>query len=118
LDLRFAYPKDSLDLLRAPSGISLAHVGRWLNRWDEFEDGVSQSNQANNRTNDVAENVVVEEDGSDEDVDYFMSASFSRYQTRGVDLQIPRPRNENRNEAYLETWGGIWNSNAPMARES
>jgi hypothetical protein len=73
LDLRFVYPKDSLDLLRAPSGISLAHVGRWLNGWDKFEDSVSQSNHANNRTNDVAENVVVEEDGSDEDVDYPVS---------------------------------------------
>lgn len=66
-----------LDLLRAPSGIGLAHVGRRLNRWDEFEDGVSQPNGANNRTEDVAEHVVVEEDSSDEDVDCQMSVSFS-----------------------------------------
>ena len=27
-------------------------------------------------------------------------------------VQMPRPRNEKRNEAYLEIWGGIWNSAA------
>lgn len=59
----------------------------------------------------------MEEDGSDENVDCPMSAYFSRCRKKSINLQIPRPRNENKNEAYRETWGGIWNSNAPMAGE-
>ena len=105
-------------MLCAPSGVRLAHVRRRLNRGNEFESAVCQPNYANNRTDDVAECVVVEEDGTDEDVDCPLLAFFSHCRSKSVDLQIPRPRNENRNEAYRETWGGTWNSNAPMAGEN
>jgi hypothetical protein len=30
-------------------------------------------------------------------------------------LQIPRPIKEKRNDAYRETWGGIWNSRRAVA---
>jgi hypothetical protein len=34
---------------------------------------------------------------------------------RERDIQTPRPRNENKNDAYLLTWGGIWNSRSAVA---
>lgn len=32
------------------------------------------------------------------------------YQGLGANVQTPRPTKLNMNEAYLATWGGIWNS--------
>lgn len=32
-----------------------------------------------------------------------------------INLHTPRPRNENMNEAYLATGGGIWNSRPAVA---
>ena len=59
----------ALHLLGAPAGIGLAHVGRRLNGRDELETAVGQANKADDGAGDDAQDVVVEEDGADEDVD-------------------------------------------------
>lgn len=58
-----------LDLLGAPAGVGLAHVGRGLNGGDELEDGVADANEADEGAGNDAEDAAAEEDGSHEDVD-------------------------------------------------
>lgn len=58
-----------LDLLSTPAGVGLAHVGRGLDRGDELENGVADTDHANDATGDVVEDVVAEEEAAEEDVD-------------------------------------------------
>lgn len=58
-----------LDLLSAPSLVRLAHVGRRLNRRNELEHDVSDTNDTDNGGSNLAQNGVVEQDTADEDVD-------------------------------------------------
>lgn len=133
-----------LDLLGTPAGVGLAHVGGGLDGRDELEDGVADTDQADDGAGNDAEDAAAEEDGSDEDVDcIFMGNAGQRGEQekkrtrpelerivasagnrrgcvlfgsqRGSHVQIPRPTKEKRNEAYRETWGGIWNSRSPTA---
>lgn len=59
-----------LNLLRTPAAVAFAHVGWSLDRGNEFQRYVTDTDKANDRTCDDAEDVVLEEDGSDEDVDW------------------------------------------------
>lgn len=59
-------------LLGAPAGVGLAHVGGRLDGGDELEHDVDDADQADDRAGDDAQDVVVEEDGADEDVDWFL----------------------------------------------
>lgn len=61
-----------LDLLGAPAGVGLAHVGGRLDGRDELEDGVADTDQADDGAGNDAEDAAAEEDGSDEDVDCFL----------------------------------------------
>jgi hypothetical protein len=58
-----------LDLLSTPALVGLAHVGRRLNGRDELESDISDTDQANQRAVDDAQDVIVEQNGSDENVD-------------------------------------------------
>lgn len=58
-----------LDLLGAPAGVGLAHVGRGLNGGDELEDGVADANEADEGAGNDAEDAAAEENGSHEDVE-------------------------------------------------
>ena len=58
-------------LLGAPASVGLAHVGGRLDGRDELEDDVDDTDQADDRAGDDAQDAVVEQDGADEDVDYF-----------------------------------------------
>jgi hypothetical protein len=58
-----------LHLLCAPSSIGISHVRRRLNLWQEFEGAVAQASYSDDRSSDVAENVALENNRSDEDVD-------------------------------------------------
>lgn len=44
----------SLDLLGAPAGVGLAHVGRGLDGGDELEDGIGDTDQADDGARDDA----------------------------------------------------------------
>ena len=59
-----------LNLFGAPAcDIGLAHVARGLNRGDELENGVSDTDNADDTSSDVAEDVAAEEQGAEEDID-------------------------------------------------
>lgn len=58
-----------LDLLSTPALVSLAHVGRGLDRRNELESDVADTNEADNAAGNDAEDMVVEEDRADEDVE-------------------------------------------------
>lgn len=59
----------SLYLLGAPTGVGLPHVGWGLDGGDELEDSVADTDEADNRAGDYAQDVAVEQDGADEDVE-------------------------------------------------
>lgn len=61
-----------LDLLRAPAGIRLAHVGRGLDGRDELEDDVGDADSSDDDADDVGEPVTSTKggDGANKDVDY------------------------------------------------
>lgn len=58
-----------LYLLGAPAGVGLPHVGGGLDRGNKLEDGVANTNKANNRARNYAQDVAVEQDGADKDVE-------------------------------------------------
>jgi hypothetical protein len=45
------------------------HVRRGLNRWDELQRSVTDTNQADDRAGDDAEPLLANDDGPDENVD-------------------------------------------------
>ena len=60
-----------LDLLGAPAGdVGFAHVGRGLDRGDELEGDVGNTDDADNSTSNLADHHVAEDEAADEDVDY------------------------------------------------
>jgi len=72
-----------LDLLSTPaSGLGLAHVGRGLDRRNELEGDVGDTNDANDATGDLAEDLVAEDETADEDVED--SATDEGEEERGV----------------------------------
>ena len=58
-------------MLSAPPTIRLAHILRWFNRGDEFEDDVDDAYDSDDGAEDDVHDVVFEEDGAAEDVNYF-----------------------------------------------
>lgn len=70
-----------LYLLGAPAGIGFAHIGRGLDGGDELENGVGDTDDANDSTRDFRPDRLTEEDGADEDVDCERLASGF---TRGI----------------------------------
>lgn len=59
----------SLNLLSTPVVVAFAHVGWGLDRGDKFQSDVTNTDEADDRACDDTEDVVLEEDGTDEDVD-------------------------------------------------
>src|SRR5690349_25140019 len=92
------YACNGLHLLCTPSCIRLTHVGRWLNRRDEFQDGISYPNNANDGAKDIAEDMVVEEDGANKDINCRALAPCF-WQMHAINSQTPLPRKENRKDA-------------------
>lgn len=90
-------------MLGAPTSIGLAHVRRGFDSRDEFEDDVGETNDAYNTTGDVVDDHAPEEQAADEDVDYTKGQPNAVRQdtdaTRGIHLQMPRPRKEKRKDA-------------------
>lgn len=62
-------PFDGLDLLRSPAGVRLTHVCGGFDGRDELEGDVGNTDNTDDGAGDLAQDVVVEEDGADEDVD-------------------------------------------------
>lgn len=56
-------------MLGTPAGVGLAHVGGRLDGRDELEDGVADTDQADDGAGNDAEDAAAKEDGSDEDVE-------------------------------------------------
>lgn len=52
----------------------MPHVGRWLDARHEFEGGIGDAYDADGGAEDLVEGPVVEEEGADEDVDWWMLA--------------------------------------------
>lgn len=61
---------DNLDLLSTPALVGLAHVGRGFNGGNELEGHVCDTDEADQRTVNDAKGAVVQQDGTDKDVDY------------------------------------------------
>jgi hypothetical protein len=89
--------------------LSLPHILWGFDGRNEFEGGVSKSHKSNGSTKDVVKETISHEDRSAEDVDYENISPVPAVFPEAL-LQIPRPRKENRKEAYLDSCGGIWNS--------
>lgn len=87
-----------LDLFRAPAGIGIAHVGRRLDRGNEFEDAVRQANDTNNRAGNDAPPSITDSYGSYKDVDC-RRVSVSSMASFVDNSQTPRPMKENMKEA-------------------
>lgn len=69
MTLRTKKRGSNLDLLRAPV-VVLAHVRGWLYRGNVLEDDVSNTDEADDRAGDVAQDTIVQQERADEDVDY------------------------------------------------
>lgn len=63
------YAGGSLDLLGTPALVGFAHVRRWLDRRNELEGDVSETDEGDQRTINDAQHMVVQQNGTDEDVD-------------------------------------------------
>jgi hypothetical protein len=61
--------RGNLDLLGTPALVRFAHVRRRLNRGDELEGDVCKTDEGDQRTVNDAQHVVVQQNGTDEDVD-------------------------------------------------
>ena len=59
-----------LNLLSSPSSISFSHVLWWLDRRNELQYDVSNTNKSDQRTEDLSPDVIGKENRSAEDVDY------------------------------------------------
>lgn len=70
-----------LDLLGTPACVGLAHVARWLDRGDEFESNVADTDNADNAASNVAEDVPAKKKTTKKDIDYDME----------LDLLQPQP---------------------------
>lgn len=57
-----------LHLLCAPAGVGLPHVGGRLDRRDELEDNVANTDEADNGARDDAQHAAVQQDRAYEDV--------------------------------------------------
>jgi hypothetical protein len=91
--------RGALHLLSAPPAVRLAHILRWFDRGDEFEDDVGDADDADHGAEDDVHNVVLEEDGAAEDVNYF-SRSGERWKGEGNgNVHTPLPMKEKRKEA-------------------
>lgn len=64
-----AYSGGNLDLLGTPALVRFAHVRRRLDRWNELQRDVSETDEGNHRTINDAQHVVVQQDRTDKDVD-------------------------------------------------
>jgi hypothetical protein len=49
---------------------SIPHILRGFDRWDELEDDIGNTSESNDDPKDIVHNVLVEENGTDENVDY------------------------------------------------
>lgn len=58
-----------LDLLGAPAGVGLPHVGRRLDGGDELEDDVAHADEPHDGASNDAQHAVVQQDGAHEDVE-------------------------------------------------
>jgi hypothetical protein len=58
-----------LDLLGTPSGVRLSHVRRRLDRGNELEDDVGDTNEADNGPGNYRKCRFTQEDGANKDVD-------------------------------------------------
>jgi hypothetical protein len=57
------------DLFRAPAGIRVPHVGGRFNRRQELERAITHTNEPDDCARNDAQDVVLEDDATDEDVD-------------------------------------------------
>ena len=67
-----------LDLLGAPALVGLAHVRGGLDRGNEFQSQVADTDETDKRTGNVAQDVTVQHDRSDEDVDCNRLVGYER----------------------------------------
>lgn len=58
-----------LDLLGAPADVSLSHVARGLDRGNELEGDVADTDDADSTTSNVANGVVAKEEASQKDIE-------------------------------------------------
>lgn len=67
-----ALPRESaLHLLGSPALVGLAHIRRRLDGRDVLEGNVDDADDGDDGAGDLAQNVVVEEDGADKDIDCY-----------------------------------------------
>lgn len=70
--------RSTLDLLGAPTGVRLSHVGRGLNRRNEFQRNVAETDETDHRAGNVAEDVAVQKKAADKDVDWTRLLAYGR----------------------------------------
>lgn len=124
---------------------NIPHVGRRLNRGNKLERNVGQTDECDDSGRNVVEELLSGKNTANKEVDCSMLVScvlppkpieFRLYH-RGssfhcvillfvfliaccwgwVHVQTPRPIKLNMKEAYLATWGGIWNSAGTVSVE-
>ena len=76
----------------------LPHVRRGLDRGNVFQNGVTETDDADDGTGDNAEPAVTNNHGADENVDYRPVSARCDININPC-LQMPRPRKENMNDA-------------------
>jgi hypothetical protein len=87
-----------LDLLSAPAWVSFPHVGGRFDGRHEFQSDISETNDADDRTGDDAEDVVVQHEGSDEDVDLSTVSIYSHRTTRSDSSRLTATTSKEREE--------------------
>ena len=95
----------ALNLFCTPTGVGIAHVGGRLNGGNEFERRVHDTAKDDDATRNVVDCVILKAETADQNVDYILVRTYVVPWLR-LDLQIPRPKKLNKNEAYLGRYGG------------
>jgi hypothetical protein len=111
--------REALNLLCAPAGIRVPHVGGRLNGWEEFEASIENATSDDDGTRNVVDRPSLEAETADQNVDYVLVRRCVGPSVR-ANLQIPRPKKLNKKDAYLGRYGGTWgrSSRPPTAISS
>lgn len=88
-----------LDLLSSPRRVRFAHVRRRLDRGNVLQHDVANTGKSDDGTGNVSQNSVMQQEATNEDVDYPLQHQLMARGSRNQHLQAPRPTNEKRNDA-------------------
>lgn len=96
------------NLLGAPALVGLAHVGWRFDRWDEFQNDVTDTKDADNRSSNVLQDMAVENETPDKDIENTTANEGEQEGRIAVDIvrdvgQELQPSNDETKQNHIDT---------------